>query len=279
MVKRMYAQVSQDDAPSYSRKRQKRRPVSLKAMRGQTLLKRDEVKSLVRRSIGSRSEKKIFIKSDQNLGLVNASVSSGFVPFSLALTPNPNKGTDDNERVGDRIFISRHYVRGHVNLTPYSLATNTGVPPYYVKIWVAKYKHTQSNNFANTNCLNNFFQGNGAALGFNGNMRDIESDNYSDAWIIYASKTLKLGATNAINSGSTNTAAYLDASQMSVPFYFDLTKYMKGRLGFLDSSTVPQEKQMWLIMQVVQADGTPFSTTACVPCEVHYNYTCHYTDS
>jgi len=281
----MYAQVSQDDSyassqGSYSRKRQKRRPVSLKAMRGQKLIRKDEIKDVVRRQLALRFEKKVFIRESWNDTIPNANAGAGVPPQAMICMPGPASGTSDNQRIGDRINIKRHYIKGLINLTPYSLLTNTGVPPYYVKIWIAKYKPSNTTTLATTDVMNNFFQNStGSNQGFDGSVRDIVSLNYSDLWTIYTTRVIKLGATNALASGPTNTASYLDASSMSVPFYFDLTKYVKGRVDYADGILNPQNKMLWCFMQVVQCDGAVFTTTANLPAEVQWQYVCYYDDA
>ena len=117
-----------------------------------------------------------------------------------------------------------------------------------------------------------------SSTGFQSNKLDLVQTVNQDIVKVFATKICKIG----IGSGSTSitnspSGVYIDNSSMNCPFYFNYGKYVKTALKFNDSaSNVPENTNLWLIVQCVNADG---SATAIQPAEIHWTNRIEYEDA
>jgi len=224
---------------------------------------RTSVAKTVQRAITNNLEKKSYTVYGANTSIATA---SGGVPASLYCLPVPSRGTDNTNRIGNKIKVVYSILDMFINILPYNVSTNPLSTPVQVKIWICKYKLANVNLTSSTNVATDFFEINGANTGFQGNMLDMVLPVNEDAWTVLESRQFKIGASSATTGGAVGTSGYFDQSEMSKHVVFDLTKYT-GRLLFNDGSNVPTNNNLFCFIQSVYADG---SSSAISCAEVHY---------
>lgn len=231
-----------------------------------------KIKKLIKKTLNNSVEKKKFIEYAANQALTIG--SAGVYPFTASITCAPVAGADDGERIANRINVLNGYIRGFVNLRPYDVVVNTGPPPIWLRILIVSYKREKTTSIAQTNFLTDFFDVNNGGTGFQSTMLDMVLPVNPESWTVIADQVVKLGGTSATTTGGLSTTGFYDQSDMSHRFEFDL-----GRLGihtWTESSTICTNKDRWLVIQPVNANGTAYA--AEIPAEVHYMVEYKYTD-
>lgn len=252
-----------------------RAPYKKRAYRRRAKKVTPAVKSYVKRIISSNNENKMVIQYGINQAITTASATNP--TYIQNLLPSLAQGTGKSNRIGNDIKIKYAYVRGFVNLLPYSATLNPLSTPIQVKIWLCSSKTVNTNNIASTSIASDFFEVNNASAGFQGNLLDMMLTPNKDSWVIHATKTFELGATYASTNGQVGTAGYFDNSKMIRPFYFNYGKYFKSVLKYNDQTlNIPTNKNLFLVFQAVNADG---STTAINCAEYHFTSRCEFEDA
>lgn len=249
------------------KKRQSRKPTGYKrkpyqktkATKGVSLA----VKKFVKRTIHRNIENKTMVFYGANNNISCAQLTT---PTAVNLIPTQGLGTSNSTRIGNEITLVKSYIKGYVNLLPYNATTNPLMAPLWVKMWVASSKVVNSNLITSTDVASAFFNTGASTSGFQGNTLDMLLPVNTDSWTIHATKNFKIGLANAWNASSVGIA-YGDNSTMSKPFYFNIRKFIKAPLKYNDSVNVCSNKNLFLIIQVVNADGT---SSALTPAEYHY---------
>lgn len=233
------------------------------------------IKTYVKRMLSRNVEEKFWSSSAQNIDITTV---GGSTPTNLYLLPTPTNGSGYSDRIGEEIMVKRASVRGFVNLSKYdSLANNTTITPIWVKIWIVSSKLANSNTFSNLQSSSAFFRSNNDSLGFNGTLRDQTFPVNQDLFTVHKTKMFKLGASNA--SAQLNTTGYYDNSPMSVPFTFDLTKYV-NKLQFDEAQTWPTNKNLFMVITATPCDGSQVPQSSSRPlAEYHYHFEHQYHDA
>jgi len=221
-----------------------------------------KLKRYVQRAIKSHIESKVFIVSSLNNAITTA---NGTVPLASYLLPSPSLGTASNNRIGNEIKLRKSYIRGYVNCLPYSAISNPTPFPIYVKMWLCAYKTIMTASISATNIATDFFNTGASNQGFVGNILDLTNPNNTDAWTIYATKTIKLSETVGTNG-------YADTGSFTRPFYFRIDKHVKSKLKFNDIGQTPTNKNLFLIYQAVTADGSATTQSAEVHVTTHFTF-------
>jgi len=199
---------------------------------------------------------------------------SAATPVYKNLIPILTQGTGHSGRVGNEIRVKSGYIRGHVNLLPYNSQTNTAPVPVYIKMWVLSNKYINTNLLTQTVIASDFFDIVNSSVPLQGNMLDIDLTLNKDMWTLHASKSFKLGASYSLTPSPVSTGSYFDNSPMSLPFYFNIGKFMKT-VKYDDTTTVASNKNLFICFQAVAADG---SNAALTPAEFHYATRVEYED-
>ena len=199
-------------------------------------------------------------------------------PTRIILTPALTQGTGANNRIGNQVRVMKANCRGYVNLKPYNVNYNDSKCPIYVKMWLCRRVDTNLtiSSAPTTTDYAQFFQSGNTALPFQSNMLDMMLYSNKDYWTVFKTHTIQLGTlTNPSASAATLLAGN---SQVSAPFYFDLTKHL-GLLKFNDNnaSYLPTNKELFLVMQAIPADGSSPATFDAV--EFHYCVEYQYEDA
>lgn len=256
----------------YNRKmvRRPRRRVAKKPVRKVST----SVKRYVKRVISSQAENKYLISRGLNIGVSTAAAAT---PTAVSLLPSLANGSSRHTRVGNNIRLKKGFISGRVNLLPYNATTNPVACPIAVKMWMLSSKEYNSiGAFSGTPAATAFFKSDTSPAGLNGNVLDLTQEVDDENFIVYASKTFILGTSAATNNfPSTSVGAYTN-SQFSAPFYFNWSKHVK-QLKYNDtaSSSIPTNRNMWLVIQPVTLDGSAATT---FPCEISYTVTNYFED-
>lgn len=258
------------------KKRQSRRPTGYKRKpyrkskmtKGVSLAVKRFVKRTVHRNIENKSM--VFYGANININTAQATT-----PIALNCIPTQSVGTSNSTRIGNEITLVKSYVKGYVNLLPINSVSNPVQAPLWVRIWLASSKTINTNLISSTDVASSFFNTGASVSGFQGTMLDMLLPINKDSWTVHAVKTFRLGLTGAYNSSAVGIA-YPDNSNMSKSFYFDLRKFLKSPLKYNDGTSVCTNKNMFLIFQAVNADG---SASAITPAEYHYTMEHIYEDA
>lgn len=232
-----------------------------------------EIRRLVAREILKKAEQKIRVQSVTNFGITGA---NGGAPTSIYLAPLLSQGTADNQRVGNRVNVTSSSMNLFFNLLPYNAVTNANNLPVYVKIWIASYRIRNTATIANTSVATDFFQNDGSTNGFAGNMLDMVYGVNEQSWDLKETRCFKLGVGEALSTGGANTASWLDNSSFAQEVKFDFTPYLKGMFEYNDNTNVPTNRNLWMFIQVVAADGT--NSGGYTPVEVHNSQMTKFVD-
>lgn len=223
------------------------------------------IKTYVKKTLAKNTENKIWTQYGIN-NAISSAVTPNY-PTGFNLVPILSAGGASNQRLGNNIRIKKAMVRGHVNLLPYDSVTNTKVAPAYIKMWICRSKVVNTNALTNTTINADFFQGNGAELGFQGTLLDTLLTPNNDTWTVFKTKTVHLGLVRETTTMGTNVVIYaLDNERFSASFSFDYTKYLKKKLFYIDGGTICQNYNLFLVFQCVYQDG---STSAVTSGEYH----------
>lgn len=244
----------------------RRRPAKKKARPVSTA-----VKQYVKKSIHAQLENKVYIDYGANQTITNASAGT---PTGKYLLPVVSQGTAQNQRVGNELTIRYASVSGYVNLLPYSSITNPEPAVQLVKMWIVSGKRINSNNITQYD-WSKWFEVGATNAPFQGNTLDMLLSHNKDDFTVYATRSFKLGMSTD-SKGSNPVNSYFDNSPMTQKFYFNFTKSVRKKLKFNDGSGTPNNANMWIIFQAVNADGT---TTAINSCEFHYQTKIVYEDA
>lgn len=227
---------------------------------------------LVRAEIIKAAEKKVWISYGANNSI--STCQPGGVPAGLNLIPILSQGTTNSTRVGNEIRVTSAYAKGIVNILPYNATSNVLSTPVLVKIWLAYSRKIVATTLGLTDIGSTFFEVNSGNTGFQGNALDMILSPNKDNWVVLDTREFELGATYASSTGPVGTGGYFDNSKMSMPFLFDYGKHL-STLMYDDNNTGCTNKNLFLVFQVVYADG---SSTSITPAEVHYNIRVEYVD-
>jgi hypothetical protein len=259
--------------PFYAKKRGigKKRNYKRKGARRAKLGK--AIKSFVKAAIHRNAENKVWVNYAANISLATASPST--VLPSISLLPTPVQGTGHGQRIGNEVRIVKNYIKGYINLLPYNAITNFLSAPIMVKMWIASYKLANNPNTAATATFSSFFEINNSSAPPQGTMLDMVLTTNKEVWTVHKTKTFEIGASSFSSTGPVGSGAYFDNSKMTLPYYFNLTKYTKS-LKFDDGTTLQTNKNLFILFQCVNADGT--AATGPVA-ETHFCHRCEYEDS
>lgn len=224
----------------------------------------------VKRIISNIAEDKVVT----TYGLNNQIAYAGSItdPTYISLLPAIVQGVEADQRTGNQCRLKSSIIRGYVNLNSLS-AFSTSCVPLYCKMWVCRRKAQNFYDTINSADWDNFFQAGQTVLGLQGNMLDTLLYPNNDYWTVTKTKTFilapnsNLPATTAVGTALTQYPTSQGA--ISVPFKFDVTKELGGTLKFNDNTFRPQNKELYLVFQVVPMDG---STPATLGLSAEFQY-------
>lgn len=212
------------------------------------------------------------------VGGANSNLPTG----SCIAGPYVGVNSGQGYRVGNRLQPKRVLFKYNMSENGYNATTFVTPQPCYVKFFLVKGKEsplippTQA-QLGGVNGI--FFQGGGAAFGFNGTPMDIIQDVNHDDYTLLAEKTFKVGPANYSGTGSNGAFEYFQNNDFKIAEQgsWDITKYMPKVMKFDDNgnSTSPT---VWLIMQVVPAVAALSFNAAQLPITLDYQIIFEYQD-
>lgn len=227
------------------------------------------VRRYVKQAIYRNIENKERITYAANVQLNTAS----YATQSLGLLPALDQGTGAGNRVGNSVKIVSGKLDIIFNLLPYDATYNPLSTPILVKCWLVKnLVRREATSALNNTDYQQIFRGNNTSLPFQNNTLDMCLPINDDLFRVITSRTFKLGAASATAAGQVGTGGYYDNSPMSKHLTFYWGKHMKKQLKFDDNDAnyYPQNDNLFLVFQAVNADGTTSGIKA-----VEYHYTNH----
>lgn len=254
---------------SYFRKTtkgRKPRKYGRKASKKSTRTVSKSVKTYVKRQISRNIENKSVCSYQTNLILNYA--GSLTTPTFLNLVPAITQDASAQGRIGNQVNVKSAWIRGYINVLPYDAITNPGLAPTSVRMWVCRRKQTNRliSGAPSLTDFSNFFQVGSTTLGFQSNMLDMVLGNNSDYWTVLADRKIQL-QNNYYQAGTASKIAN-PSGRASTPFQFHFGKHL-GKLLFNDNNSLASNKELHLVFQTVQADGTYYGTPLYMA-EVHY---------
>lgn len=233
------------------------------------------VKAYVKKAIHRNIENKEIVKYSANTACVVASTLTD--PFNFNLLSNLNTGDGQGNRTGVEIKpMPSSQMKITFNLLPYNSETN----PYgniWVRVWVASYKIEHVNSAAMSGVFGQFFEEGSSTIGFNGNMLDMMLPVNKNEWTVYMDRKFQLGLSSGGLSFGGNNLAPTGTAPFSKTMTINFGKFVKAKLKYLDvGGNFPNNRNLWLIIQPVRADGGGNSVT---PIEIHYAHRFTYEDA
>jgi len=185
----------------------------------------------IAKSVVSRASETKFISLRQDLGFNSTITGPG---ECYALMPPITQGTDDFQRVGDRISGRTLYISGHINYNSAFLDTigvNNYVPPSTVRVMILSQKNIKSNQqlgLVDTAHLLKDNVATGVARSYNGGMTDNLAPVNKDLFRVHLDKKIKMNCVyqSSDGTGSTGwvgqkTAYFRCAIKLPKTLYYD----------------------------------------------------------
>lgn len=231
----------------------------------------------VRKIVKSMSETKSnnAVSLNQSISTADAATTPFYRTMNLVL----GQGAGDNQRIGNRVFVSSGVVEGYVNMLPYDAITNP-FPSLKAKIWICSYKRMNSTNSNNQTLaladFSSFFKSGASNIPFQGNLGDMILPVNDDVWTVHRTKVITLGLGGSSTTYADSTGPHEGSGKYQGYFKFYIGKYL-GSLRYDDAtgSQYPTNRNLWLVCQAVRTDGTLGPITGA---ELHYNVTIKYKD-
>lgn len=224
------------------------------------------LKSIIKRTVLGLSEKKIILAGGGNVALGSV---GGTSPNYLNLCPDIAQGTAQNQRVGNSVRVTGALIRGHFCVLPYNATTNPLGAPALIKVWICRYKKSNTALLTGTDASTGFFDVGSAVTGFSGAMLDMEYYPNEDSWDILETKIFRVGSASQSVSMPVGSNVLFDNSPSTVPFEFNIGKHLRGQCLYNDNtSNVVTNKSLFFVVQPVYAAGN--STTGYSIAEMSY---------
>lgn len=229
------------------------------------------LRSYVKRVMSSDLEQKKYLAL--NPATVSVAVADGTAqPYTQYCLPVLDQGTGNYQRTGNVVSLIAGNVEGFIKLRPYNATTNTQ-SNVWVRCWIVRYKRSSITPVTASTFLS-FFEGTSTSTTFTGEMGDMLSPINLDAWDVYAEKLLYIS--NSSNSANFPSASTFHDSggQYSQHFKFELPIVSK-KLMYDDTNNVPQNNNLFLIIQAVAADNSTQIGPICdiTGMKVHWKFT------
>lgn len=245
------------------------------------------VKAYVKRAIKTTSELKHAVPYVVNNANIQAFGISPNGPnqcstFDLTQVLAIPQGTDDGQRVGDKIRVKSMRLQGYINLD--SSLANDGTylkNPMYIKMYVGRRVDTINDpntySYAGGTGFNNLFANGPTAAA----PQNLPSDMYrfinKDVYRIYATRMFKIGMSAPSNDPS-GSNQWNNDFKLSKHFSVSLNKHI-DTVKYFDGSTIPSNVGMYCWFTCCWANGVTVTSVTRLPLEVHFDVNCTYYDS
>jgi len=196
-------------------------------------------------------------------------------PYPAYLALNQSIGAGG--RLGNQIKIKNISMQGNIYALPYNATSNPTPFPMHVKFWF--YYDKQDPNII-PDPRTDFFQNGSASRGMFNDLVDMWAPVNTDRYRVVMTKQFKLGY--SVNTGTGGVTAQAFGANndyhFNQNFSFDLTKHVIKTVKFNDNTAQPTCRGLFLLMAVVQANGTQY-TSVIQPCQMQYVLQMTYEDA
>lgn len=208
---------------------------------------------------------------------VNYDLTAYNSPISVAsdaskIIPSILQGTDNGERIGDKIRAKSINIRGHIILSAPTISNQSNCR-IGVRLMVVQPKR-YSNDTDVTTYYNNwmpYLLDNGAnSVGFTGAIKDLYTPINRDAINVYYDKVMYLSSTNIVVLSSVGVA---NEDLRYTTKLFNIRIPCRKVLTYLDGNETPQNFAPMVIMGYVKLDG---STLDSLSSNVSMSYVSHF---
>jgi len=246
-----------------------------------------KILAVVKRVLARRVEKKIASTANyQRTSITPYSSTTELFPFDdlTSVFQNVAQGVGQGDRIGNKIMVKNLVIKGHFYRQPildYSGNVLASVPAY---VRMILFRNKQ--NLDTPTDLSNFIQDGNTAVAPDNTLQDLTRYYNKDDYIIYATKTIKIGHAGLFPNGSTPIPNEQIPTNNDFPsakfFSFNLMKHINKSIKYSDVAPLPTNFGMFLGFMVYAADGStigPLSAPVDFPI-VGYKYTVNmtYTD-
>jgi len=218
------------------------------------------------------------------LGSPNSMLMSPLTPDSF-ITPIA-LGNASNQRIGNKIRLSKVTLRGMLNPRTYQTANSSESPsnnapePFLVKMWIGYQKDSAYNEI--DAALPNFFQEGNTSAAPTGTLMDTFRRINTDKYVIVATRTFKVGPQQiTLTQNATVSANNQNYSNNEFKFCqmfsFDVTKYCPKIIKYNDTNNQPNARGLYWFLEAVNITGEKF-VTGRFPAEVSYEIDIQYKD-
>lgn len=212
-------------------------------------IKKDNIKNVVLREIS----KKLEVKRQSLVSSYNNYYNVINDARVLNLMPVIAQGVGQGDRIGNNITIKKMVLMVNLVVDPTSTLATT---PSYVDLYIFKFK---KNNVAppSASDMSRFLQTGNSANAYNGEsfdgLRDLNEDLFSKK------KHLRL---NMIHGQTINNYSGYGFMRSNYTLKFDITKYVKSRLLYDDTTNQPTNDNLYLAVGHTQFTqlGVPIDT-------------------
>lgn len=192
----------------------------------------------VRKVIDSESEtKQAFHKltSDDSLLMFNSQINS--TGDMCKVIPDIDRGTADNQRIGDQIKAQSLIIKGHIRYNPSSNINDLGRGNVAVRVMVLSLKIRPSYATAkdSVNPLSSLLKKGGTTSSFGGYLSDLYADINTDLFTKHYNKVFYLNQ-QVYNQPATATAAGGFQDLQNIVKFFKIKVPLKGKIFKYDDS-------------------------------------------
>lgn len=236
------------------------------------------VRAIAKSVIRKEAETK-FVSLRQDLSF-NSSISSASECY--ALMPPISQGSDDYQRIGDRVSGRTLYIKGHINYNSNFLDTpgvNNYVPPSTVRILILSQKNIKSNLQLTTPGVDvaHLLKDNvatGTGRSYTGGMTDNLAPINKDLFKVHLDKKVKMNCVYQ-NSDGTGTGGWVGQKTA----YFTCRIKLPAKLFYDDTNgDVPNNFAPFFCLGGVNDDGSsPYAVQQ--PYRVTFLSTAYYDDA
>lgn len=278
-----------------NKRRVTRRPIKRAIRREKNRLFRTRVKNIIQSTAETKTVSN-FIQNANPLQLywaVGAAVGTNLwcltpcddtsVPVRLTIA----KGTADGQRVGNQIRIKQAYLIFTMNAAAYSAGSNPVPRPQLIRLFFFK-RRVNSNTTPSKPELcgtdangtgGNWFQNGTGQNGMVGTVRDMTQQLNTDMYQYIASRTYKLGNSEAFGDGAQISSQYFTNNDFKYNIIkrINVTKMLPKVFKWNDADNIVTPP-VWCLVQTVNADGSVPSLVNTYPVTCSVTLQWKYTD-
>lgn len=205
---------------------------------------------------------------------------------------NITQGTQQGQRIGNKVATKKAYLRGSVIINPtFNADTNYNPCPMYVTMWIMKLKPHLTDDISTLSTVvgNTFFQNGSTSVGFSGSMVDMCKVPNQQHVTVLKKRTFLIGNSEYVSASGSNVSNTLNQryanndSSMCKMFSMDITKIMPATQNFNDGTNNAVDRNLWLFFSIARTDGglpvTQYGVpTGPVPAYSNIGFSYQYTD-